>query len=172
MKGWTGLALFAIGGWLAYSGLAQRGRVTAARRDAASRGLPPPEGAPLSPQLAMMGEIFPPMICTVLVLVGVKMGLMYAMVGANRMFNLVDLAGFLFLLTGYGTWIVCTTKYRELKETAAPVTAAGSAEVVGLPGSERDELGHARPLGDAPGARGRAGVRGMGTPVGQREEAA
>lgn len=171
MKGWTGLALFLAGAGLAYAGLAQRGRVLARRREAEARGVPEP-GPRIGPQLAMMGEIFPPMICTVLVLVGVKMSLMYAMVGENRLFNVLDLAGFLALLAGYGTWIVCTTRFRELKETAAPVPAARPAEVVSLRGSERDELGHARAPGDAAGAGRRPGVRGVGAPVGQREEAA
>lgn len=174
MKGWTGLVLFLVGAGLAYAGLAQRGRVLAGRRSAAVLGGPEVAGPPINPQLAMMGEIFPPMICTVLVLVGVKMTLVYAMVGENRMFNLVDLAGFLCLLAGYGTWLVCTTRFRELKGGAAkPVAAAaGPTRVVGSREGGRHEFGDARPAGDAPGARGRAGVRGVGAPLGQREEAA
>ena len=174
MKGWTGLALFAIGGWLAYSGLAQRGRVISARRGAAARELPA-EGPPLSPSLAMMGEIFPPMICTALVLVGVKMSLVYAMVGENRLFSLLDLAGFLALLAGYGAWIVCTTKFRELKGAEASTTTVPRAEVVSLRGSEgakRDDVEHAGPAGTDPGVRRRARAGGLGAQVGQREEAA
>jgi hypothetical protein len=174
VKGWTGLALFAIGAWLAYSGLAQRGRVISARRGAAARGLPA-EGPPLSPSLAMMGEIFPPMICTALVLVGVKMSLVYAMVGENRLFSLLDLAGFLALLAGYGTWIVCTTKFRELKGIEAPATAARQAGVVsqhGNEGARRDDVEHAGPAGADPGVRRRAGAGALGAAVGQREEAA
>ena len=175
MRGWTGLVLFAIGAWLAYSGLAQRGRVLAARREAVARG-ETAEATPLSPSLAMMGEIFPPIIITVLVLVGVKMSLVYLMVGAaNRLFSLFDLAGFLFLLASYGTWIVCTTKFRELKGIEAPATAARQAGVVSLHGNEgarRDDVEHAGPAGADPGVRRRAGAGALGAAVGQREEAA
>ncbi|MFZ5558067.1 MAG: hypothetical protein ACOZDY_15335 [Pseudomonadota bacterium] len=156
MAYWTGLVLFAIGGWLAWAGLAHRRRALALRGPAAA-GAPAARADPRS--LAAFGEIMRPVILFALAYLGVKTALAFWWLDAGRYLSLFDLAGFLFLLAGYGTWMVLKTKYPALPPAAAPVPAP--AENVLSLQEERARRGH-EPAG-LPGAVHRPGLRrGLG----------
>lgn len=120
MRNVTGLALSVFGAWLAYSAFAHRARVIAARRSGAA----PAEGeAPGNPQLSMLGEIMRPIILFALAYLGLKTIFVYVVLEADRWLSLFDLAGFLFLLAAYASWVVVRTKYRTVPG-GVPVDAA------------------------------------------------
>jgi hypothetical protein len=153
VRHWTGLALAALGAWLLWSGLAHRRRVLAAGRAAAPGDGTP---APTHPSLAFVGDFFPGLVGVMLVFFGVKATLMYLVLDAGRLFSPIDLGGLLFLLASYGAWLVLRTRYRA---GAAPA-AGGRSE-----GARLHVVEHAGPPGDAPGAGGRAGPRGLAARV-------
>jgi hypothetical protein len=116
------VVLFAFGAWLAWSALAQRRRVIAARR----AGTVAREGeAAGNAQLSMTGEIMRPVILFALVYVALKSVFAYVVLDAGRWVSWFDLAGYLFLLAAYGGWVVVRTRYREVPTaaTAPPVDA-------------------------------------------------
>ncbi|WP_291297245.1 hypothetical protein [Elioraea sp.] len=104
MRNIIGLVFIAAGAWMLFSALARRRRVIAAGPDAAP---------PLNPSLQAMADAMPPIILLVLGIVGAKVALAMVMTEAGQYFSLLDLAGFLFLLAGYGTSVVIRTRYRE-----------------------------------------------------------
>jgi hypothetical protein len=104
MRNIIGLLFFAAGAWMLVSALARRRRVIAAGPDAAP---------PLHPSLRTMADAMPPIILLALGIVGAKVSLAILMTEAGQYFSLLDLAGFLFLLAGYGTSVVIRTRYRE-----------------------------------------------------------
>jgi hypothetical protein len=100
----VGLVFFAAGAWLMWSALARRKRAIAAGPDAQ------PE---IRQSLQIIGEALPPIIVIALVIIGAKMSLAFFLTDAGRYLSLFDLAGFLFLLAGYGTSVVLRTRYHE-----------------------------------------------------------
>ena len=117
MKEWPGVAMIAVGVWLAGAALF-RGR----RRDAVT---------PVSESLAVFGEIMRPIIIGVLALAGVKMGLMYLAFGGDGLFSGFNLAGLEFLLAAYGGWIFVSLRPRRaLAPAAEPVGAMPETERV------------------------------------------
>jgi hypothetical protein len=154
MRNWLGLALFALGVWFAWSGLMQRRRV----RAAGPRG-GPDESVPTHPSLAMLRDVVPSMTIAFLAFVALKATLMYWALGGSRLISPFDLAGFLCLLAGYGTWLHCKSRYRELAPT--PPVAADPG------GPADDELERADLPRDGAGAgrRARAGVLAAGRPA-------
>lgn len=104
MRNIIGLVFFAAGAWMLLSALAQRKRVIAAGPDAAP---------PLHPSLQGMADAMPPIILVALGIVGAKVALAILVTEAGQYFSLLDLAGFLFLLVGYGTSVVIKTRYRD-----------------------------------------------------------
>jgi hypothetical protein len=98
-----GLLCFAGGAWLLWSAYARKRRVVAAG---------PLSAPPLHPSLQMLGDAMPPIIVLALVIVGAKMALAFAVTEAGQHLSLFDLAGFLFLLAGYGTSVVFRARYR------------------------------------------------------------
>lgn len=104
MRNIVGLVFFAAGAWMLFSALARRRRVIAAGPDAAP---------PLHPSLRMLGDAMPPIILVALGIIGVKVALAILLTEAGQYFSLFDLAGFLFLLAGYGTSLVIRTRYRD-----------------------------------------------------------
>jgi hypothetical protein len=144
---WLGLTLFIIGAWLSWRGLAQRRRVLAWRHEHLAANQPEDNPTPHSnPQLAMLGDIFRPIIIFALVFVGAKTTLAYYLLGGAGMFSLFDLAGFLFLLTGYGIWIIMKTKYREI-----------GLVTTNLPQPQTQTITAAEPLHDSAAAGSRPG---------------
>jgi hypothetical protein len=100
----VGLLCFAGGAWLLWSAYARRRRAVAAG----------PLSAPaLHPSLQVLGDAMPPIIVLALIIVGAKMALAFAVTDAGQYLSLFDLAGFLFLLAGYGTSVVFRSRYRE-----------------------------------------------------------
>jgi multisubunit Na+/H+ antiporter MnhC subunit len=117
----VGLVFFAAGAWLMWSALARRKRAIAAG----------PEAQPeINRSLQIMGDALPPIIVVALVIIGAKMALAFVITDAGRYLSVLDLAGFLFLLAGYGTSVVLRTRYREpvirpigeAQPSAVPVT--------------------------------------------------
>lgn len=156
MAYWTGALLFAVGGWLILAGLAHRRRVLALR---AAPGAGDADADPRS--LAVFGEIMRPIILFALAYLGVKTTLAFWWLDAGRYLSLFDLAGFLFLLAGYGAWMVMKTTYRVLQPPAAVDSAPAPADNVVLLNGERARRGH-EPAG-VPGAVDRPGLRrGLG----------
>jgi hypothetical protein len=118
MRYWLGLIMFTAGAWMIMAALAQRRRVLELRRQREARGLPATVGSS-NMSLTILGEVVPPIIVFALVVVGAKMTLAYFVMDAGRWLSVFDLAGFLFLLAGYGTWIMLKTRYRV--SASAPV---------------------------------------------------
>ncbi|MCU0983653.1 MAG: hypothetical protein MUC89_01770 [Acetobacteraceae bacterium] len=100
----VGLVFFAAGAWLMWSALARRKRAIAAG----------PEAQPeINRSLQIIGDALPPIIVVALVIIGAKTALAFVITDAGRYLSVLDLAGFLFLLAGYGTSVVLRTRYRE-----------------------------------------------------------
>jgi hypothetical protein len=123
MRYWTGLVLFVAAGWLIQAGLAHRRRILAVggAGDGAS-----------ARSIDTLGYIFRPIILFALVYVGIKSAFVYWVLDGGRYLSLVDLAGFLCLLAGYGTWAVLKTKYRA-RPIAAPEVPQVPAEAANDP---------------------------------------
>jgi hypothetical protein len=120
MPNWIGVPLFLLGAGLIYSGLSQRARVLAVRRKAAAVGeIETPASSNHS--LAGFGYILRALVIIGLGYFALKATLVYALLGDNRLFSLFDLAGLLFLVAGYGTWLFLTTTYREAVGSRAAV---------------------------------------------------
>jgi hypothetical protein len=135
MRNVMGLVLFGFGAWLAFSAYAHRAGVIAARRG----GPTPVEGeAPGNPQLAVFGEIMRPIILFALGLLAVKTIFAYLVLDGNRWVSLVDLAGFLFLLAAYGSWVAVKTKYRPVW-SVVPARAAVATPEEAVPDGGRPE---------------------------------
>jgi multisubunit Na+/H+ antiporter MnhC subunit len=99
-----GLVFFAAGAWLMWSALARRKRAIAAG----------PEARPeISRSMQIMGDAVPPMVVLALLIIGAKTAIAFAITGATRYLSWLDLAGFLFLLAGYGTSVVLRARYLE-----------------------------------------------------------
>jgi hypothetical protein len=61
--------------------------------------------------IAILGDAVPPIIVAALAFVGIKAVFFYVALGGG-IFTLVDLAGFLMLLGGYGAWMWWHSRYR------------------------------------------------------------
>lgn len=132
MRNIIGPILFAAGALLIWTALARRNLILAEERRRKAAGLPDPRAA-LHPSLAIIGEVVPPLMIGALVVMSLKLVLAYAMTGAERWLSLFDLAGFLFLIAGWCTWLVLRTRYRAFPaaQSAAQVVvpvALGGAE--------------------------------------------
>lgn len=174
MTYWIGFGLFIVGACLLYGGFAHKNKVLAARREAAARGNPE-EPEALHPSLAMLGDVMPGLITGALVFVGLKATFFFLAFGGRTMFSVVDLAGFLFVLAAYGTWITLRTKYRDPGLVTAPARAATAPAPVLEP--EREELiadvvGSPRPVGASPGVRRHGGIRDVAADLAPAGEAA
>ena len=106
---WVGLLSFCAGAWLIGAALLRRRRVVAAARNRQGAAT-----SSLHPSLARIRRAFRPIVLAVLAYVGIKATLAYFTFDAGRFFSVFDLAGFLFLLAAYGTWIVLRMKYRDV----------------------------------------------------------
>ncbi len=114
MRYWVGAILFLCGAWFVWSGLQRRRQVMAAKAAAADGS-----GAPLpvlSPGMAIIGDVVPPLVCIVLAIVGAKVTFAYFVVDAGRFFSLFDLGGLLFLMASYGLWMILRAKHRPFAE--------------------------------------------------------
>lgn len=112
VRDWTGLVLALCGAGLLWSALARRSRMLAA----AGRGETAP---PLHPSLAMMAEIGPSIVIFMLVVAGGQVALAFWMTDGGGIFSMLDLAGFVFLLVAYGTWVVLKSRYPDLRPRQA-----------------------------------------------------
>lgn len=103
MENIAGVFGLAAGAWLLVSALQRRARFRAGTLPA----------APAShPSLVAMGEAVPPLINAALFIVGGQVVLAYAVTDLRGWFGPLDLAGFLFLLFGYGVWLSVKVKCR------------------------------------------------------------
>lgn len=108
---WIGLGSFLAGSWLIGAAVLRRrrfvggGHVSPQDREPGARAL--------HPSLAKIRTAFRPIVVIFLVYVGIKTTLAYFMFDASRYFSIFDLAGFLFLLVAYGTWVVLRMTYRN-----------------------------------------------------------
>lgn len=126
MRHLTGAVLFLVGCTLIWAAIARRNDILAEQRRREAAGLPDPR-ASLHPSLAILGDVVPPLMIGVLVVMALKLVLAYAMTGAERWLSLVDLAGFLFLLGAWCAWLVLKTRYRAFPaQLARPVAASTS----------------------------------------------
>lgn len=117
MRNWTGLVFFAIGSWLLAAALIHRTRAERGEHHRQSKdrcGKP----TPINPSLIMLGDLFRPLIIAVLSYVALKATVVYIVIDAGQMFSLFDLAGFLFLLAGYGVWLILRTRHRASPRAA------------------------------------------------------
>ncbi len=126
MRNLLGFPLLAFGIWFIYSALAQRRRVLARRAQVAALG-ESDAAAPLHPSLATLGDVMPPLVILGLGFVAAKASLAYFVMDLSHVLSLFDLAGFLILLTGYGTWFVFKTTYRELETVSTPIDEQNAA---------------------------------------------
>lgn len=122
MRYWTGLMLFVASGWLIQAALAHRRRILAT----GGAG----DAAPVSARsIDTLGYILVPIILFALAYIGIKSAFLYWVLDGGRYLSLVDLAGFLCLLGGYGTWVVLKTRYRArpIEVPAEPQVPAEAA---------------------------------------------
>lgn len=122
---WTGLVFAAIAAAFLVTGWRRRQAVRAERiaLGYAADDDTPQRRDPYS-SVTILGDAVPPIIIAALAFVGVKSVFLYAALGAG-IFTIVDLAGFLALLGGYGAWMWWHTRYRfaEPAETAQQAPA-------------------------------------------------
>lgn len=121
MRNWSGLVLFSLGVWFLYAGRSRRLRVLTKQRPnvvrettVTARHFP----APLGTMAALR-----PIIVAVLAFAGLKSILAYVWFDAGRFFSSFDLAGFIFFLAAYGTWITLVTLYRASASTVPDMKA-------------------------------------------------
>ena len=112
MKYWPGLVMLAVSGWLLYAALLKRRNVLAARRQAAAEGRT--TAIQTHPQLLAIAAVLQPIVTFALLIVGAMIIGIYATTDLARDFSVLDLAGFLGLLAGYGTWFLINTTYRDV----------------------------------------------------------
>lgn len=112
MRHLIGLVLFAAGIALIWAAVTRRNVIIAETRRLEAAGLPDPRAA-LHSSLAVLGDVVPPLMIGALAIMALKLVLAYVMTGADRWFSLVDLAGFLFLIGAWSTWLVLKTRYRS-----------------------------------------------------------
>lgn len=105
VRHWAGAAMAIAGGWLIWLAVLRRRNAMAA----VSRGEGPP---PLHPSLILMADMGPPIIIFGLVVAGGQAALAFLMTDGGGIFSLFDLAGFLFLLFGYGVWMKVKVAHR------------------------------------------------------------
>lgn len=130
MQNLIGPPLFLAGAVLMWLAISRRNRIVAQVKALERAGLPDPR-AKLHPSLAIIGEVVPPLMIGALVIIGLKLTLAYAVMGAYDVVSPFDLAGLLFLIAGYGTWLVLKTRYRPMpKGWTMPVPAAATAPTV------------------------------------------
>jgi hypothetical protein len=122
---WTGLVFAAIAAAFLVTGWRRRQAVRAERiaLGYAADDDTPQRRDPYS-SVTILGDAVPPIIIAALAFVGVKSVFFYAALGAG-IFTIVDLAGFLALLGGYGAWMWWHSRYRfaEPAETAQQAPA-------------------------------------------------
>jgi hypothetical protein len=96
MRNYAGLAFVVIGAWFAYAGV--------------SRVRPAASASVFASSLRGFTDIMRPIMLLALGYLGLKMAMVFAMMGAGRMFSLFDLAGFETMLAGYGVWFHFRTR--------------------------------------------------------------
>ena len=145
MAYWTGLVLAAIAAGFLVTGWRRRQAVRAERvaLGYAADDDTPQRRDPYS-SVTILGDAVPPIILAALGFVGVKSVFFYAALGGG-MFTILDLAGFLALLGGYGAWMWWHSRYRF----AEPAETAREAPAEGAPGEATPGDGS----GDAPDRR-------------------
>ena len=148
MQNVLGLILTLGGTGLIWSGWARRARTLAA-----SGGDP----ATTNASLADFGAIVRPLVYVALGYLALKVSLAYALLDAGRIVSPFDFAGFLYLLAAYGIWLHLRTGRRAANE-AAP---ADLATEMPLRRPTLDDPGSNHARGALPGARDRAGARGV-----------
>lgn len=111
MKYWPGLVMLAVGLWLLYAALRKRRNVVAARQQAAAEGRT--TTIQTHPTLLALASSLQPIVTFALLIVGAVSVGVYVATDLARDFSVLDLAGFLGLLAGYGTWFVINTTYRD-----------------------------------------------------------
>jgi uncharacterized membrane protein YqjE len=86
----------------------------------------------------VLGDVVPPLMIGALAIMALKLVLAYVLTGADRWFSLVDLAGFLFLIGAWSTWLVLKTRYRSFPSplvqsvTQDPTTGAPTVSRSGV----------------------------------------
>ncbi len=99
-----GLVFFAAGAGLMWAAFARKRRAVAAG----------PEAQPeISRSMRILADAVPPLVVVTLLIVGAKTAIAFVITDATRHLSFFDLAGFLFLLAGYGTSVVLRARYLE-----------------------------------------------------------
>ncbi len=106
-----GVVLALIGGYLAWLGVRRRQRILAAWAAAQEAGGAAP-GRAIHASLSVLADIAAPLMLLGLALAGGQVALAFVLTDGGGLFSLVDLAGFLLLLAGYGVWFWMKTRYR------------------------------------------------------------
>ena len=138
MAYWTGLVLAAIAAAFLVAGWRRRQAVRAER---VRLGYAPDDDTPQRrdpySSISILGDAVPPIVLAALGFVGVKSVFFYAALGGG-IFTIVDLAGFLMLLAGYGAWMWWHSRYRfaDLAAEARPAGERGDGD--GAPAGVED----------------------------------
>jgi hypothetical protein len=69
----------------------------------------------LHPSLSMLADFAPSLTIFSLVLMGATISVAFFAVGGLKWFSLLDLAGVLAAIAGYGYWMVVKTKHRSVE---------------------------------------------------------
>ena len=128
MAYWTGLVLAAIAAVFLAAGWRRRQAVRAER---VALGYAPDDDTPQRrdpyASTTILGDAVPPVVLAALAFVGIKSVFFYAALGGG-IFTLVDLAGFLALLGGYGAWMWWHSRYRFAEPGEVHQTGGDTAE--------------------------------------------
>lgn len=112
MAYWAGLIFIVIAGWFVWRALEHKKLALLVK---ARRGdQPEPE---LHPSLEVLAAATPALTVMWLISAGALIAVAFFAVDAQRWFSIVDLAGFLALLAGYGYWLVTRLTYRMINMT-------------------------------------------------------
>jgi protein-S-isoprenylcysteine O-methyltransferase Ste14 len=142
---WTGLVLAAIAAAFLVAGWRRRQAVRAER---VALGYAPNDDTPQRrdpySSITILGDSMPPIVVAALAFVGVKAVFFYLALGGG-LFTVVDLAGFLMLLGGYGAWMWWHSRYRfaetgtQAPAARQPAEQAASAAAPGRSGDGPDD---------------------------------
>lgn len=105
MRDVAGLVFALVAAWFVWAGLQRRRKAMALAAAGA-------EAPARHPSLAMLGEIGPSIVNFMLVIAAVQVSAAFLVSDGGGLFSVLDLAGFLLMLAGYGYWVTMKSRHR------------------------------------------------------------
>lgn len=105
MRDIAGLGFAIVAAWFIWAGLRRR-------RDAAALAAAGGEAPARHPSLALLGEIGPSIVNFMLVIAAIQVSAAFMVSDGGGIFSVLDLAGFLLMLAGYGFCVTMKSRHR------------------------------------------------------------